>query len=1266
MRGTKSTAGGLVAVSLVLAALSILPPPTRSAVNDLELSGKIYMSDGSFLGDTLLWGNAGNNTPFTVWIQHWNGATFVNYSYPSPTVTCDTLSAVVTFGTCGGWYSIHISSADKGIPVPGKWEVGDKYWVQVDLRAIGRLNQNYTSYGTGSYHDADGNGFQGPGEPNEYTPYGEVFNTIGWWSNDNWQQWDIIEPNVDLLPTNASPPAAFGVIFDGTFIPGPLGTAPTVAMAQPYTFEFFITNRGSTMINLTSTARVYDDAAPLTDLQAWGVAPVLAGQTLGPYQYFWTSPSTPTPVTLCAEVDRDDVIAEYNETNNIACAYIPVALPDLVPQPVSVLVNGVDAPGSPWSWFPPAPPCVTVVLDITDTVDIEATVENVAPFDSPPGVTHELIMYNTTACGDPTRTSVFFNSGPLAPLAGGAPSAVQGSPWVNPGVPDIRWVGIEVDANPPGGGNVIEAEETNNTFYIQFVIGGPDLILANLRLDLGAGCVVNVPPNPGPIVINQSVTICAQTTNQGSDTLTNFPLIIYESDASGNMIGTNVVTTVNGVPNGQIRPNAPLLYPISWANPGNYYVTVCTNWGGSYADTLAGLGPAVEVTYLNNCYTIPFVVQGPDLIVTGLTVDSGGGPVPPPLLTIPPPVNPNCVPLTPLMSVTISARARNEGANGTGSTFNMTFSNATSAGVAIPPPFLTYPFLALAPGTTSPQQAQAVWDSTPLSPGTYYILITVDSDDVVLEVSEANSVLFCIQVGGFPDVAVLDLTVQGAVATSPAAVDVITGQVVRLTTRIQNLGPVNTFVYASDFDVVFCEFSPTLQDLQRNVTGSLSPQGQPGDTAGPFSLAYRFNAPGTYEVRIVADLNLTGDDCNQPSGEIRETDDGQAVNNNVFRVTVNVFDLLPAPDVRVATSGTTVVLTWGAVAGASAYFVYGGTSPEGIDFAAARGNTTTTTFTDANALTADEMYYVVRTADSHGWRGPSSAVVGVFTHAFPEGYSTFSLPLLPFPGTSNAVSYWTGELLADVHDTIYEWNTTRGSYVGHPKGLNDLAPNVENFAVRFGAGYEIYRTTSLVYRFVGYPSTTIAYLSGDNNDPRVGTAPAFRDGLDATVTTSEVQLSWVSAADASADEQIAEYRVFKSSVRSSFDFSTPAATTTGLNWSEARGTCAAALCESYYLVQAVNTAGRGGSTTFAVAVITFGLSAGYNHVGLPLRPEVAWNAADLLANLAADSVAFAMRSEDWVGHAKLMPLSLDNFAVNPAFGYTIYVQTPGTVTLVGR
>src|SRR3990172_6210909 len=145
VRGTKSTAGGLVAVSLVLAALSILPPPTRSAVNDLELSGKIYMSDGSFLGDTLLWGNAGNNTPFTVWIQHWNGATFVNYSYPSPTVTCDILSAVVTFGTCGGWYSIHISSADKGIAVPGKWEVGDRYWVQVDGTGIGKRNVNYTS-----------------------------------------------------------------------------------------------------------------------------------------------------------------------------------------------------------------------------------------------------------------------------------------------------------------------------------------------------------------------------------------------------------------------------------------------------------------------------------------------------------------------------------------------------------------------------------------------------------------------------------------------------------------------------------------------------------------------------------------------------------------------------------------------------------------------------------------------------------------------------------------------------------------------------------------------------------------------------------------------------------------------------------------------------------------------------------------------------------------------------------------------------------------
>ena len=306
----------------------------------------------------------------------------------------------------------------------------------------------------------------------------------------------------------------------------------------------------------------------------------------------------------------------------------------------------------------------------------------------------------------------------------------------------------------------------------------------------------------------------------------------------------------------------------------------------------------------------------------------------------------------------------------------------------------------------------------------------------------------------------------------------------------------------------------------------------------------------------------------------------------------------------------------------------------------------------------------MRTADAHGWRGPSSAVVGVFTHAFPEGYSTFSLPLMPFPGTPTSVSSWTGELLADVHDTIYEWNATRAEWAGHSKGMNDVAPGLENFAVKFATGYEIYRTTPLIYRFVGRPATTISFLDGDNNDPRVGTTAAFRDGLSVTVTASNVQLAWVAAANVSADERVGEYRVYKESARSAF--TTPVDSTSNLLWSESRASCPTALCEAYYLVQAVNTAGRGGSTTFAVAVITIGAPAGYSNLGLPLDPEVAVRATDLLADLGADSVAFELRAGDWVGHAKAMPAALDNFAIAAASGYTIYTRNAGTVTLVGR
>ena len=102
----------IVAVLVMAVAFSALLPPSKAAQGDLELSGEIYLADGSFLGDYLVPESAyANSTRFTIWINH--GGSY--FSYPSPSVQCSGSGPPISPGTCGGWYTVSIPAADRGV-----------------------------------------------------------------------------------------------------------------------------------------------------------------------------------------------------------------------------------------------------------------------------------------------------------------------------------------------------------------------------------------------------------------------------------------------------------------------------------------------------------------------------------------------------------------------------------------------------------------------------------------------------------------------------------------------------------------------------------------------------------------------------------------------------------------------------------------------------------------------------------------------------------------------------------------------------------------------------------------------------------------------------------------------------------------------------------------------------------------------------------------------------------------------------------------------
>ena len=288
-RGSRSWACSALLFALV--ALSLAPGPARAATDDQNLTGLVYLADGTPLSATP-WAD---NTSFAVYVNH-TGDWATAWRYP----------ASGWYLTSGGAYSIVLPAAEKD----ASWSDGDPYHVAFDVSAIAGTPriENATSHGTG--------------DPGEFPPIGATDNAIVWNATDNWQRWDVV---VLALP-------------DFAVLPGDMTATPaTVQVGQVVSLSATVRNLGN--VSADAALDLFEDAdsdgfpdpGEVFDTRPVSLGP---GETTNVARG-WVAAGVGAH-TLCAYVDAADIVGESDEGNNGDCASVlvqppPETRPDYVP-----------------------------------------------------------------------------------------------------------------------------------------------------------------------------------------------------------------------------------------------------------------------------------------------------------------------------------------------------------------------------------------------------------------------------------------------------------------------------------------------------------------------------------------------------------------------------------------------------------------------------------------------------------------------------------------------------------------------------------------------------------------------------------------------------------------------------------------------------------------------------------------------------------------------------------------------------------------------
>ncbi|UCE36053.1 MAG: lamin tail domain-containing protein [Thermoplasmata archaeon] len=391
-----------------------------------------------------------------------------------------------------------------------------------------------------------------------------------------------------------------------------------------------------------------------------------------------------------------------------------------------------------------------------------------------------------------------------------------------------------------------------------------------------------------------------------------------------------------------------------------------------------------------------------------------------------------------------------------------------------------------------------------------------------------------------------------------------------------------------------------------------------------------------------------------------------------YEITVNVRSTIPdPPQLNIDFNGTNIILRWIPPGSFNKdhYYIY--RSPTRDDFGDFDSPWINTSFTadpfdppipvgdrtswnDTTASTSTEYYYIVRTVDPTGKISSTSNTVGKINFTFPEGTSTFSLPLEP--SYERNVSWYLDQIGSTPTDYIKWCDPATQTWVTHylsdSEGTNDTV-------MRVGQGYEIHLAVETNYSFVGKPACSIRFL--ENQMPRP-------QNFLVTVNAQNVSLSWnqVPGAD--------HYIIYRATTREGLNDKalSYAVETTSLSWNDSDPKTNIGGNEFYYAVGAVDSplAHTCYNTTYSIGVWIGDYPAGYSAFGLPVNTfdsdtKTIDSYCDDIPNTVG--INYYLLDEDrWAWHRFNMPSGAYDEVMGYAKGYQLSTSSSTTYYYVGK
>ncbi|UCE37283.1 MAG: lamin tail domain-containing protein [Thermoplasmata archaeon] len=332
--------------------------------------------------------------------------------------------------------------------------------------------------------------------------------------------------------------------------------------------------------------------------------------------------------------------------------------------------------------------------------------------------------------------------------------------------------------------------------------------------------------------------------------------------------------------------------------------------------------------------------------------------------------------------------------------------------------------------------------------------------------------------------------------------------------------------------------------------------------------------------------------------------------------------------------------------------------PVGLDYVDSR---TSWNFTD-DVTNAKEIYYCVKTVNDIGWISTSSYTMGKWTRTFPQGVSTFSLPLAPLGTVPPTADFY----LNDMNASYIKWmNTTTRTWMKHGEGdFNDAL-------LLMGEGYEVKFDAQTVYTFLGMPGAMIMH----NEDAGF---PGFNPDTNAksiTVTieaNGDVNITWQEPGGMGLGDA---YELYCSNTRNGF-FGEQGSDYTrvgipvifGTNYAVHFGAGADAPgTQLYYIVVPINATGFKGTSTYSIGIWSEEILSEYDTFGIPLKTGIV-ETVDWWCENIPDTVGinyFDEQNQLWSWHSTRMPKGVYDPELEIGKGYQVSTANATKFIFVG-